>query len=132
MATGNMVLTEEKADCLRLLSLVIDGGSDVLLHQFDQRIPLTDLANKLKATEIYDKLSDLKKRKVLNQDQWNSLYRQIGQPDSSKFDITLLTTLRRYVCGLDEKSAVWNGKPPPKDVSIEADVARLKTIRNKV
>lgn len=130
--TTNVVPTEEKADCLRLLSLVIDGGSEVLLHQFDKRVPPADLSKKLGETDIYKKLSDLRKRKVLNDDQWNHLYPQIGNSCSKHFDLTLLALLLQYICGLDENSSAWKKKPPPTDLSVEADIARLKTTRNKV
>ncbi|XP_053391268.1 E3 ubiquitin-protein ligase DZIP3-like, partial [Mercenaria mercenaria] len=124
--------TEEKADCFRLLSLIVDGGTLVLRYRFDQAIPPNDLQNTLNDANRRGKLNNLFKRKVLTQSQWDLLYPATGQPSSANFDVTLLTCLLRHICGLNEQSNAWSCIPPSFDVSIEADITRLRTFRNEV
>jgi uncharacterized protein HemY len=131
MASG-LLLSEEKNHCFRLLSLIIDGGTLVLRQQFDQAIPPHDLQNKLNDKTIRGTLNNLRQRKVITTDQWNVLFPNIGQPTSEKFDISLLTCLLRYICGLNEHALAWTCIPSSMDHSIEADINKLKLFRNEV
>ncbi|XP_045163233.2 uncharacterized protein LOC123527673 [Mercenaria mercenaria] len=134
MAAASVCLTptEEKTDCFRLLSLVMDGGTLVLRYRFDKAIPPNDLHNKLNDVNIRGKLNNLFTKKILKQAQWNVLYPTIGLPSSTKFDISLLSCLLRYICGLDESANAWNCVPPSFDHSVEADVTRLRLRRNEI
>ncbi|XP_060600621.1 uncharacterized protein LOC132754051, partial [Ruditapes philippinarum] len=124
--------TEEKADCFRLLSLVVDGGTLALRHRFDQLITPNDLQNTLNDTNTRGKLNALRMKRVLTNAQWNLLYPQTGRPCSGRFDVSLLYCLLKYICGLNEQSTSWNGVPPSFDTTVEADVNRLKQYRNDV
>ena len=51
---------------------------------------------------------------------------------SRDFDITLLMVLLRNLCGLPSPAAGWDTLPAATDVSLEADIARVKYYRNSV
>ncbi|KAL9969810.1 hypothetical protein ACROYT_G022073 [Oculina patagonica] len=51
---------------------------------------------------------------------------------SASFDVTLLMVLLRNICGLIPPVTGWDILPPASDVSIEADMARVKYYRNTV
>ncbi|XP_053377643.1 uncharacterized protein LOC123525886 [Mercenaria mercenaria] len=124
--------SEEKAYCFRLLSLIVDGGTLVLRHRFDLAIPPNHLQNTLNDVNTRSKLHNLFKKKVLTQGQWHVLYPATGQPNSAKFDVSLLVCLLRYICGLNEVSNVWTSVPPSFDTSTEADITRLRQYRNEI
>ncbi|XP_045162879.2 uncharacterized protein LOC123527465 [Mercenaria mercenaria] len=130
--TGTVKPTEEKTHCFRLLTLVVDGGTHVLRHQFHQAIPPEDLYNTLCDPQVRRKLNDLNRKNQITRDQFNLLYPQIGQPISAKFDISLLFCLLRYICGLNEQSQSWQGIPPSSDTSLESDIQRMRLIRNEM
>ncbi|XP_045163316.2 uncharacterized protein LOC123527735 [Mercenaria mercenaria] len=131
MATA-IVPTEEKTNGFRLLSLVIDGGTLVLRHTFDQAIPPKTLCSKLADVEVRTKLNELKKTGKITADQWRLLYPQVGKPDSAKFDISLLTCLLHHICGLNEHSRSWQGIPSSMDISLEADIQKMRLWRNEM
>ena len=128
-SSRHLTITEEKAYYLKYIALLNDGGRLVLLHRATLLAPNNDLVghiNKEKAT--------ITSIKQLFDSQRDQLYPQTGTADPNTFDVTLLTLLLRSVCGLNTKSPVWNpNKPlPPSDVSVEADIARLRNERNAV
>ena len=51
---------------------------------------------------------------------------------SQNFDITLLMTLLRNICGLAPPVKGWDVLPAATDTSCEADIARFKYFRNEV
>ena len=53
-------------------------------------------------------------------------------PDSNLFDVTLLSLLLRKVCNLKEPSTGWHELPEDNDVSLEANIVRIKCYRNDV
>ena len=69
----------------------------------------------------------------MNATQWGKLFPAIPSSVSSKnFDITLLTTLLRNICGLVPPVTGWDMLPASTDISREADIARIKHLRNTV
>ncbi|XP_053376200.1 uncharacterized protein LOC128547425 [Mercenaria mercenaria] len=134
MATASSIVpTEGKASCLRLLALTFDGGTMVLRHVFDQNIAPSDLQNTLNDPNIRQKLNDLIKRGIITTKQRDVLFPQTGQASSEEFDVTLLTCLLRYISGLDEQSQWWGNRIPPSfETSTEADINRLKRLRNEL
>ena len=135
MATASCIdPSEEKAYYLRWLSLLVDGSTLVLKDQFDQRIPPNSLQKELNRLANFKKITTLVKRKLLNKKQEAQLFPpNKGQPDSSTFDVSLLVCLLRSVCGLkNDQDSVWNAVPSPTDTSTEADITRLRNLRNEV
>ena len=75
----------------------------------------------------------LRARKIINPTQWGKLFPVTpSSVSSASFDTTLLMVLFRNMCGLAAPSSGWDALPPPTDVSLEADIARVKYYRNTV
>ena len=133
MATGGcLLITEEKSHYLRYWSLLNDGGKLVLLQQLKDQMSPNDISVHLQINR--KNISDLHRRHLIFDSQYDLLFPSTWQADSSKFDITLLTCLLRSTCNLNTHSSVWDARTPPvdTDISVEADVARLRNLRNQV
>jgi hypothetical protein len=135
MATGGQPQTPDNRIFLfRLQILVIDGGLLVLRNIMDQSltsqcITFSACLNLEKST-----ITRLKSRGVITQVQYDVLFPAGGKvPISSDLDITLIICLLRNLkCfGLNKKFD-WRATPAPTDVTMEADICRLKDFRNKV
>lgn len=113
----------------RFLSLLINGGTLVERKLFDSKVPPCTLHSVLSTNR--STLDVLHRKKVINDTQRTLL--SVKNTSSSDFDLSLLTCLLRNICGLaksDDK--VWISSPSANDMSIEADITRLKEHRNKV
>ena len=128
-AISPLVSSVEKTKGAKLSRLLIDGGTTVLRKIFDGHHPPANLAADLNANKYT--LSILLKKKVLHKPQWDKLFPPGGvAPDSKTFDITLLFLLLTNTCGLTPPHLGWHTKPPPSDMSHEANLARVKFYRN--
>ena len=138
MATGGAELlpTKEKTNYLRLALLVIDGGGLALKTQFDLQFPSQSLGQDLQSHGNYQILNDLKRRKILKKDQFDLLFPPPPEiADSSDFDVSLLSCLIQNLPVFNQHtSPVWKqpGPPAPTDLSLAADVKRLRLLRNQV
>ena len=111
--------------------LLIDGGTDVLRKVFDSYHSPTNLVAALNSN--YLTLNSLLKKKVLHRNQWDQLFPPGGGvPDSKTFDITLLFVLLTSICGLSPPPSGWHTKPLPANLSLEANLARIKCFRNEL
>ena len=121
----------EKTNGAKLSRLLIDGGTTVLRNVFDSYHPPAKLAADLNLQ--YKTLLSLSRRRILNKSQWDKLFPPSGAiPDSNSFDITLLFLLLTNICGLSPPPSGWHTKPPPRDISLEANLARVKFFRNEL
>ena len=121
----------EKSNGAKLSRLLIDGGTEVLRKLFDSYHSPANLVASLNSN--YFTLSSLLKKKVLHKTQWDQLFPPGGGvPDSKTFDITLLFVLLTNICGLYSPPSGWHTKPPPGDLSLEANLARIKCFRNEL
>ena len=128
-APSPLTSSVEKTNGAKLSRLLIDGGTTVLRKIFDGHHPPANLAADLNANKYI--LSNLLKKKVLHKPEWDKLFPPGGvAPDSHTFDITLLFLLLTSICGLTPPHSGWHTKPPPSDLSHEADLARVKFYRN--
>ena len=128
-APSPLASSVEKTNGAKLSKLLIDGGTTVLRKVFDGFHPPVTLAADLNA--CYSTLNNLLRRKILNRHQWDQLFPPGGAtPDSNTFDITLLFLLLTNICGLSPPPSGWHKKPPPTDISPEANLARVKHFRN--
>jgi len=116
----------------RLCRLLVDVGSQVLRETFDRIYPPKKLHNVLSNPTVHRSLQSLRSKKVLNQLQWSKLYPSRSLVSSKDFDITLLISLLRNICGLTPPATGWDYLPPAKDVTCEADIARVKYYRNQI
>ncbi|XP_046862680.1 uncharacterized protein LOC124456240 [Xenia sp. Carnegie-2017] len=118
----------------RLSKLLINKGTQALkttLHVSVNNLS-SSLTNELNDSSTMNKLTSLKKKKVINIMQWNLLYPSTGSPDIENFDISLLTVLLRNICGLTAPHGGWDNLPSSSETSISANIARIKFYRNKV
>ena len=130
-SSSALASSEEKTNGAKLSRLLIDGGTTVLKSVFDSYHPPANLAADLNAS--YSILNKLFRRRILNGHQWAKLFPPGGAaPDSNIFDITLLFLLLTNICGLSPPLSGWHSKPPPSDCSREANLARIKFIRNQL
>ena len=125
-------VSEEKTNGTRLARLLVDGGTHVLrkvLHSVHPPATLQHVLN-----NNLPKLESLKSRHIIFDDQWEKLFPTSGDPpDSTTFDITLLHLLLREICHLTKPSKTgWHNMPDDGDVSIEANIVRIKCFRNEL
>jgi WD40 repeat protein len=119
---------QEKANFTRLSRLLVDKGTEALRNTFDAIHPPANLPVVLNANRT--SLLRLKPRVIYNS-QWDLLFPPSGNPpDSKTFDVTLLTVLFRNICGLP--STGWGAMPPDTDRSMQANIVRLKFLRNEI
>ena len=125
--------TDEKANFQRLTRLLVCGGITLLRDLFDSIHPPVNLPLKLDDPVFKAQLQTLRNRNVINQQEWNLLYPSPGRyGKSTEFDITLLFKLFRNICSLTPPVTGWDMIPNRTDLSLEADLARVKFYRNEV
>ncbi|XP_068705223.1 uncharacterized protein [Montipora foliosa] len=125
--------TNGKANFQRLTRLLMCGGITLLREVFDSILPPTDLQIKLGDATIKAQLQKLTHQKALTKPEWNKLYPSPGVYGKSRdYDITLLFKLFRNLCGLTPPGTGWNELPNLADLSLEADLVRIKYYRNEV
>ena len=133
-ATPATPSTKETTNYARLCRVLVDVGTCALRDCFDA-VCTPKLLHTVLATNE-PKLKALKSRKIINATQWGKLFPAIPTSVSSKhFDISLLVTLLRNICGLTPPGGAvkgWDVLPDATDLSREADIARVKYFRNTV
>ena len=120
---------EESANFYRLISLVVDVGSEVLRDVLLQLVKPRTLEAVLQANiNTINKL----RGKVLFPEQYALLINV--PPNAEDFDISLLVIIFRNICpNVPPPSLGWKTKKPDRnDFSLAADLQRLKNIRNSV
>ncbi|XP_043556991.1 E3 ubiquitin-protein ligase DZIP3-like isoform X3 [Chiloscyllium plagiosum] len=118
----------------RLLHLLIIKGTEVLLRIFDRAVPPQILKRELlKNKRILEPYHKGSSRSALNSGEWSLLYPPNNeQPNSKKFDITLLASLIRHLKILPAPRGGWDAEPLPNDQSKSAAVLRLSNLRNQL
>ena len=123
--------TTETTNYSRLCRVLVDLGSCALRDCFDSICTPPTLYRVLAANQLT--LQNLRSRRIINATQRGKLFPAIPTSVSSKnFDITLLMTLLRNICGLAPPMTGWDVLPAATDASCEADIARVKYFRNVV
>ena len=115
----------------RVATLFVRGGTTIIRGLFDHIHPPSTLAHVLQIQHRAT-LEDLKRRRILNSDQWKKLFPSSGADGQSKdFDLTLLFVLLRNICNLTAPANGWDNLPANiSDISLEDDLARIKYYRN--
>lgn len=131
MTTGT-THTESQEFLIRLHTLIIDCGTDILREIFDlklQNVPLNAVLAKENST-----IKDLRRRKLITEKQYGQLYPKHGQvQNSAEFEISLIVCLLGNLPSLGLKmNYAWHEPPYTADISVEADIHRLKMSRNEV
>ncbi|XP_053388232.1 uncharacterized protein LOC128551407 [Mercenaria mercenaria] len=131
MATAN---TTNRVYLFRLQMLIIDGGLLVLRNILDQKLNVQNISLGTCLSQENSTITRMKGQKMITQVQYDLLYPAGGQlPSTADFDITLIICLLRNLkcCGLNRKFN-WNVIPNASDLSMEADIYRLKLYRNEI
>ena len=120
---------EESALFFRLISLVVDVGSEVL------RDVLLELVKPDTLETVFQKshaiLNTLVQKRSLFQEQYDLLTKT--PPDPEEFDISLLVKIFRNICpSVTPQYFDWRVDPDDDDLSLAADLKRLLNIRNSV
>jgi hypothetical protein len=135
MTTGGLTPTAKNRIYLfRLQILIIDGGLLVLRNILDQSLTAKGITLSVCLNQEMATITKLKSRGVITQVQYDQLFPTVGQvPITSTMDITLIICLLRYLkfFGLNKKFD-WKAMPLSTDVTVEADICRLKAFRNRV
>ena len=122
--------SDDKTNALKLYGLIVDLGTEALRITFNRYNP-GNLKGVLSSHN--HTLLKLKPKNFVIKSQWDKLYPATPNlPNINDFDITLLSLLLRYICGLKLHSdPIWaNKKPNPSDHSTEADIVRIRSFRN--
>lgn len=123
----------EHNNYLRLISLLLDIGTESVYNLFIFSIPTTKKDVALFLSHNRDILESLMKRRILSKKQYRILTRTFQ--NAQTFDISLLIILlSNLFSGIIEppKTGWENNKPEPSDLTLGADLVRLRTIRNKI
>ncbi|XP_053391014.1 E3 ubiquitin-protein ligase DZIP3-like, partial [Mercenaria mercenaria] len=114
----------------RLLTLNIDNGTAIVRNLIDDRCSNTPLKTLLARERSV--INNLRAKSIITKVQFDLLYPQSGIPTTADFDLTLAICLLRSLkhFGLNPKYT-WNVIPPPGDISLEADLCRLRMYRNE-
>ncbi|XP_062604985.1 uncharacterized protein LOC134266775 [Saccostrea cucullata] len=130
-ATGSTpTVSPEETNFLRFVNLVLRRAPKAIRIHFDTVHPPINLVTDLATQKTL--LFSLKARKVINQVQWDKLFK-VNNPMSKDFDVTLLICLLRNMNPSTLAPAGgFDILPNPSDVSTGADLARIKFYRNEV
>ncbi|XP_060596526.1 uncharacterized protein LOC132750549 [Ruditapes philippinarum] len=135
MATGGQPQTlDNRIFLFRLQILVIDGGLLVLRNILDQSLTSQCITFSACLNQEKSTITRLKSRGVITQVQYDVLFPAGGKvPTSSDLDITLIICLLRNLkCFGLNKNFDWRATPAQTDLTMEADICRLKDFRNKI
>ncbi|VDI37978.1 Hypothetical predicted protein [Mytilus galloprovincialis] len=112
---------EENLARLYLLSRISERAIRAL---FDTEFDPSCLHDTLKKN--YCKLKDLEKNRIINPSQWRLLYPTNSDPQSSKFDVSLMTALLKHLANVSP----YDKFPLLTDTSTSADLTRIRYYRN--
>ncbi|CAC5366874.1 unnamed protein product [Mytilus coruscus] len=119
-------ITEDEENYVRMGFLLFQIGQRAVRFVFNNEFhPSIVCASIRKARK---ELNDLKKKNIIKLYQWNLLFPRQGQPDSEKFDVTLMITLLTNLTTLEH----YQGLPLVTDTSTSADLGRIRYYRNHI
>ncbi|XP_062569451.1 ankyrin-3-like [Saccostrea cucullata] len=107
----------------RACRAIINLNTDILRDELDSHITPGDIARK---ANVSTSLPNLRP------EQWASINNAAAKGSYEDFDSSLLYIMIRNLCPLSQPLLGWNRKPPPTDLSVAADVERIRYYRNEV
>ncbi|CAC5401627.1 unnamed protein product [Mytilus coruscus] len=123
-----MAESEEEMSFLRIISLLYKVAPSAVRVKFDKEFhPTNGLETALRQNK-FKVLEPLKRRRVINQTQWDLLFPSSGTVTPKKFDLTLMICLIRHLTPIQ----IGYILPLKSDVSDGADLSRLKYYRNMI
>ncbi|XP_062582697.1 uncharacterized protein LOC134244451 [Saccostrea cucullata] len=127
MAAHSYPSTLQTTNRARICHVLVGPVSDLFRDLLRQFVLETDFLNKLTQ----------EKNKILNHVH-DPLLKSLLYPKNrsnfvgySQFDLTLLYTLLRNICGIKEHRNGWGKTPDSGDNSLSANIDRIREIRNK-
>ncbi|XP_053389601.1 uncharacterized protein LOC128552574, partial [Mercenaria mercenaria] len=123
--------TESSAYFYRIITLVVDVGTVTLREVFYSKCPKATVTTLFTSPTISSEFIKLKSKKILTSIQ----YQQVTvNPDPDTYDISLLITLltNKKICEITEPAKGWGQIPPDTDLSLGADLLRVRDIRNQI
>ncbi|CAG2226199.1 unnamed protein product [Mytilus edulis] len=122
-------LSQEEENYVRMSLLMTGISPRAARALFDREFAPACLDSSLKRE--YNKLRDLQKRRIINQQQWNLLFPRFPDVvDSKTFDVTLMITLLRNLTDLTPCNGDYDMLPSPNESTPTSDLARIKCYRN--
>jgi hypothetical protein len=121
----------DEANGTRISQLLVNKGTEALRQTFDTYCPPSTLQAVLNIHTNLTVLTQLRRRKIIYDKQWDLLYPTSSNPDSKQFDVTLLSVLLWNICNLKPPPTGWSTMPPDIDKSVEANIVRIKLYRNE-
>ena len=116
-----------KANFQRISRLLIFGGKTLLREIFDIKCSPYQFNQMLQNQSIVERLEGAKLTTV----EWLCLYPSKGiLGKSADFDISLLLKLISAICNLTPPATGWVAQPSYADLSLAADLVRIKFYRN--
>ncbi|KAK3739755.1 hypothetical protein QZH41_013610, partial [Actinostola sp. cb2023] len=131
MASAALQATPGKDRFIRMNTLMMGGGQTIIRGLFDDIHPPSTLANALQ-NQHKGTLEDLKRKKGFASagvGQALSFKHFLWQIRGLRFNIAFQVA-ERNICNLTEPSTGWDKLPNDVDLSLEADLARIKHHRN--
>ncbi|VDI08801.1 Hypothetical predicted protein [Mytilus galloprovincialis] len=119
------IFSDDEVNHFRIINLLYRIAPSAVRVKFDKELHPNVLENTLK-TNRCKIMEPLRKKKVINQTQWNLLYPKTGVVSSTTFDLTLMICLLRNLASIPVEDIL----PHASDTSEAADLSRLKNYRN--
>ncbi|EDO30090.1 predicted protein [Nematostella vectensis] len=134
LMAGRFPIDKDSENFSRLSRLLIDGGTEALRIVFNRLHPSLSASLSLHQRTLYGLWKPQRgKKKILTDKQWYKLYPPTGSPNIQDFDITLLFVLLRNICpSLKAPPEGWDILPSIVDNSLEANLVRIKCLRNEL
>ncbi|XP_060571579.1 E3 ubiquitin-protein ligase DZIP3-like [Ruditapes philippinarum] len=123
--------TESSAYFYRIISLVVDVGTETLRDIFYWKVPKSNVVTLFATPGVQSEFKRLKGIKALTEVQYAKV---TNKPDPDTYDISLLTTLltNQKICRISKPKDGWGKVPDQSDISLGADLLRLREIRNEI
>ncbi|XP_071149674.1 uncharacterized protein [Mytilus edulis] len=122
------VLLPEETNYLRIANLMLRVAPPAVRVQFNNEFHPDKLQGTLKE-QRFKILESLKGKRIINKPQWDKLFPKTDEVSSNSFDLMLMICLIRHLIPVD----VGDFFPvDPKNISLGADLSRLKYYRNQV
>ncbi|XP_062567197.1 uncharacterized protein LOC134229463 [Saccostrea cucullata] len=107
----------------RACRAIVDLNTDILRDELDSHVTPSDIASKANACT---------KLPSLRPEQWIVINNAATKGSYEDFDSSLLYIMIRNLCSLPPPKLGWNKKPLGTDLSVAADVERIRYYRNEV
>jgi hypothetical protein len=126
-------MPENHVNLFRLQIIIIDGGLLVVRNIFDQTLAAQGITLSSCLNQERTTITRLRTRGIITQEQYDVLFPTDGKaPTTSEMDFTLIICLLGCLKCFGLKEFDWSGTPIPSDVTVEADICRLKYYRHEV